>query len=183
MQPDLIAGDSLSYETDIHAYPPSQGWTAVLRLVPAAAGATPIKITATANPAADRFVWQVGPSTTANWAPGSYAWSIWVEKTGERYTQQSGRLMVAADPNTLAAGTDTRSQAQRSLDAINAMLESRASDAQLRYKIMGRELERYPLQDVLRLKAHFESAVAGEQRAAGLADPRGTSRSILVRMR
>lgn len=183
MQPDLIAGDSLHYETIIPAYPPSAGWAAVLRLVPAAAGASAIKINATAGPSGDRFVWQVGPSTTAVWTPGSYAWSIWVEKPGERYTQQSGRLFVTADPNTLAAGADTRSQAQRSLDNINAMLESRASDAQLSYQINGRELKRYPLQDLLRLKQHFEAAVASELRAAGLADPRGTARRILVRVR
>lgn len=183
MQPDLIAGDSLNYETIIAAYPPSAGWTAVLRLVPAAAGGVPIKITATANAAADRYVWQVGPNTTANWPAGAYAWAIWVEKAGERYTQQRGRLLVAANPDILAVGTDTRSQAQRSLDSINALLEGRAADAQLSYKINGRELERYPLQDLLRMKAHFESAVASEQRAAGLSDPRGTSRRILVRMR
>jgi hypothetical protein len=181
MQPDLTAGDSLNYETDIPLYPPSQGWTAVLRLVPAQVGGAAVKIPATTSPTGDRFLWQVSPAVTSLWVAGSYAWAIWVEKAGERYTQQRGRLLVTADPDTLAVGTDTRSQAQRSLDAINAMLENRASDAQLRYKINGRELERYPLQDVLRLKAHFEAAVATENRAAGLADSRGGLRRILIR--
>lgn len=183
MQPDLIAGDSLNYETTIAAYPPSAGWSAVLRLVPAAAGGTAIKFTATVNAAANLYVWQVGPTTTASWLVGAYAWAIWVEKAGERYTQQRGRLLVAANPDTLAAGTDMRSQAERGLDNINALLESRASDAQLRYKINGRELERYALQDLLRLKTMYENAVASEARAAGLEDPRGSIRRILMRIR
>lgn len=182
-QQDLIAGDTLNFETDIPDYPPSDGWTAKIRLVPEFAGGTAVTITASTSTEADRYAFQSGPGVTAAWVAGSYAWSIWVEKAGERYTRQQGRLLVKPDPSVVAAGTDTRSQAERSLDNINALLESRASDAQLRYRINGRELERYPLQDLLRLKQHFEVAVASEHRAAGLADPRGTVRKILVRTR
>lgn len=182
-QQDLIAGDTLNFETDVPDYPPSAGWAAKVRLVPEFAGGTAVTIAASTSATADRYAFQVGPVVTAAWLAGSYSWSIWVEKAGERYTRQQGRLVVKPDPSAVAAGTDARSQAERSLDSINALLENRASDAQLRYRINGRELERYPLQDLLRLKQHFETAVANERRAAGLADPRGTVRRILCRVR
>jgi len=182
MQTDLVAGDTLNYATSIPAYPPSAGWTAKLRLAPRVSGAA-TTITATTTTGSDTFTWLVGSGTTAAWVAGAYSWSVWVEKAAERYTMQHGQFTVLPDPATLAAGTDTRSQAERSLDAINAFLEGRASDAQLRYKINGRELERYPLQDVLRLKQHFETAIAGERVAKGLQGPRGGVQRILMRTR
>jgi hypothetical protein len=183
MQEQLIAGDSLNYETDIPDYPPSAGWTAVLRLVPEQAGAAAIKITATTSPTADRYAWQIGPAETAAWTPCGYSWAIWVQKAGARITRQTGRLVVRTDPDQLAPGTDGRSQAEVGLDAINALLLGRASTAQLRYKINGRELESYPLPDLMRLQKFYENQVAAEARARGLADPRGSARRILVRVR
>lgn len=180
MQQELVAGDALNYATSIPAYPPSEGWVARLRMVPRSGGAA-IAVQATAD-AEDRHAWALPKSTTAAWVAGLYSWAIWVEKGTERYTLQNGQITIKPDPETMASGTDGRSQAERSLDAINAFLEGRASDAQLRYKINGRELERYPLQDALRLRAHFERQVADERRAAGLSDGRGTVRRILVRM-
>jgi hypothetical protein len=182
MQTDLVAGDSLNYETQIVDYPPSAGWTAKLRMAPIGAGA-PVSVTANAVAETDSYRWQVGPGVTGAWSPGVYGWAIWVERAGERYTQQMGRLTVTQDPATASAGIESRSQAERSLDAINALLEGRAATAQLRYKINGRELESYPLKDLLLLKSHFEAAVANERRAQGLSDPRGGARRILVRMR
>jgi len=183
MQQELVAGDTLNFETDIADYPPSAGWSGVLRLVPEFAGAAAIVINATVSAQGDYYAWQVPPASTAGWAPGKYSWSIWVQKATERYTRQSGRIVVRINPADIAPGTDMRSQAERGLDAINALLESRASDAQLRYKINGRELERYALQDLLRLKTMYENAVASEARAAGLQDPRGSIRKILTRIR
>ncbi len=180
MQQELIAGDALNYSTSIPAYPPSAGWVAKLRLVPRAGGSAILVQAAAA--ASDAHAWSLAKTTTAAWLPGVYSWHIWVEKGSERYTLQSGQITIRPDPESLPGGADTRSQAERSLDAINAFLEGRASDAQLRYKINGRELERYPLQEVLRLRAFFESQVGQERRAAGLSDGRGTVRRIMVRM-
>lgn len=181
MQEELVAGDTLNYAATIPQYPTTDGWTTKLRLVPRVGGAA-VTVTAVVDPDAGTYVFQVPASTTASWISGAYAWSVWVEKGGERYTVQSGQLTVQADPSALAAGTDTRSQAERSLEAINGMLEGRATDATQRYMINGRELWRYTMAEILRLKQHLEMAVAGERRAAGLDDSRGTVRRILVRM-
>ena len=51
----------------------------------------------------------------------------------------------------------------------------------LRYKINGRELETYPLADLLLLERRFKAEVDGERIAAGL-QPRGGVKRILVRM-
>lgn len=181
MQSELAAGDTFNYVQDIAAYPPSAGWTAKLRFTPRSSRRPATTLTATATVGADTFTWLASAAVTAVWDAGEYSWAVWVEKAGQRYTALTGQITVLPDPSALVPGTDTRSQAARSLDAINAFLEGRASDAQLRYKINGRELERYPLQDVLRLKQHFESAVAGERLAKGLAGPRGGVQRILMR--
>lgn len=185
MQPDLISGDSLNYETTITAYPPSAGWSAVLRLVPAAAGGTPIKITAAVNAASDRYVWQVGPAVTALWVAGSYAWSIWVEKTGERYTQQSGRLVVKPDPNAVVAGAEMRTQGQRVLDALRNAWEAYATGGQFavgEYTINGRMMKYRTPAELRALINIAERDVQAEEAAAKLAMGLSPRKRFVVRM-
>jgi hypothetical protein len=181
MQSTLVAGDSVNYLAEVADYAPADGWSLRYRLAPRDGGQAPIDIAATAI--GDRFAVQVGPDVTADWAPGEYAWASWVEREGERYSIARGQLTIAPDPATLTAGADTRSGAELGLKAIEDTLAGRASDATLRYKINGRELERYSIPELLKLRDFYARQVAQERRAAGLQDSTGTIRRILVRMR
>lgn len=183
MQPQITAGDTLNFEVPVSGYASADGWALKFRLVPRASGGAPIEFTTIAGTDGAAHLVQVGASTTAAWAPGVYSWTSWVERPGERYSVSRGQVSVLPDPASQTGGYDARSQAEIALEAVNAVLQGRATDAVARYRINGREVERYSIPDLQRLRSLLEADVARERRAAGLADRTGTVQRILVRMR
>jgi hypothetical protein len=180
MQQDLIAGDSLNFLTAGGDYPASSGWELTYHLTPRGAGSN-ITITATAEGDDHRVA--VAAATTANWTAGAYGWASRVSKAGEVYTLERGQITIAANPAAIAAGTDTRSAAEVALANVQAYLRGQATAGVLRYRINGREIERYSIEELVKLEQRLTNQVAADRRAAGLDDKRGTVRRILVRMR
>ena len=172
MEDALILGDSLDFVTAVPVYPASSGYTLKYRLIPRVSGAA---ITLTATVVGDDYRVQSLPATTAAWTAGEYTWSAWVEKTGERYTVDSGTVTLKVDPGVVAA-FDGRSHARKVLDAIEAVLENRATMDQEEYAINGRSLKRTPvaqlmvMRDTYRAEAWREDAAI--KMAAGLPNPR-----------
>lgn len=164
----LIAGDSLDFVTEVPAYPASQGWTLKYRLVPrfSTPTQTPITITCSAYEV-DAYRGEAVPGTTANWIPGAYSWSSWVEKSGQRVTlEQGGELQMLPDPAAIVQGTDLRSEAEQALAAVNAILKGKATTAVESYTINGRSLKSYSLSDLMALQAKLVGDVTRERRAA-----------------
>lgn len=180
----LIAGDNLDFVTRVAAYPATDGWTLKYRLVPRFTSPTqaPIEVTAvTYDTTAYRV--QVSPSTTANWAAGTYGWASWVEQSGQRITlEQGGELTIAPDPGTATQGTDVRSPAVQALEAVNAILLNKATSGQQGYRIGDRELRSYPLPELLVLRSQLQAEVVREQRAAALAAGRPNPSRFGVRL-
>jgi hypothetical protein len=115
----IIAGDTLQFRTSVPDYPADAGYTLTYRLVPRAAGA-PIEIVATADGA--EYVVSAAASATAAWTPGEYSWHAYVEQGGARYTKGTGAVTILPDPAAIAAGTDTRTQAEIALAAAKQAL-------------------------------------------------------------
>lgn len=168
MLPVLIAGDSLHFSPKFaDSYGPADGWTLRYRLVPRDAAGTPIVLTAGAHLGRHRV--SLGASETVSWEAGSYSWAAWVEKGDQRITVAAGQCTINADPATSDEGTDTRSHARKTLDAIEAVIEKRASRDQERYTIAGRELWRTPIPQLLALRDRYAAMVAREDAAAAMA--------------
>ena len=140
-------------------------------------GPKTIDVAATSEGIGYRFA--VPGAETAEWTPGVYAYTIRATLGGDVHAVESGSITVLADLASLPDGTDTRTQNQRTLDSINAVIEKRASQDQQRYVINGRELWRTPIADLLKLRALYVGLVSQDNNAA-----RGGSRygrSIRVR--
>ena len=161
-QTKLIAGDTLNFATSVPAYPASSGWVLKYRLVPRSTG-TAVSLTSTADGDDHRIT--VAASTTATWSAGEYAWASWVEQGAEVYSIETGQLTVAPDPRAMAVGTDTRTHAERMLDAIQATLEGRATEAHSEIEINGRRLRYMPHTELLVLRDRYAWEVRS-QRAA-----------------
>ena len=173
MQDTLLAGDTLNYRADIAGYSAADGWALRLRLVPRSSAAASIEVTATQD--GDDWLVRVPAATTAGWSAGDYSWVAWVEKSSESYTIETGQINVQPNLRTMVAA-DTRSHARRTLDAVEAVIEGRASSAVAEYAIGGRSLKNTPVADLLVLRDKYRADVlredAAARSAAGLA-PRG----------
>ena len=119
-EPDLIvAGDTAKWLRSLDDYPASGSWVLSYTLVSAAQRYT---FSATAS-GADHLV-TVAATTTATWVAGTYTWRAQVSKAGEVYTVGTGSLTVRP---SFATATDGRSHARRTLEAIEAVIEGRAT--------------------------------------------------------
>lgn len=141
------------------------GWTltALLR------GPAAIDLQAVAE--AGTYSFTTKGAETANWVPGLYAVSVRVTSADDVLEIYSGQLRVLPDMAAVGAGHDPRSDNEKALDAVNAVLLNKASQDQMRYRINNRELWRTPVGDLLKLKSVYTSAVRRERKRA-----RGDSR-------
>lgn len=162
---ELIVGDRWLWKrTDLGSdYPPaSYSLKYSLRL----AGATATEIEITANESGSDYLIEVASTTTAGYTAGTYIWQAYITRTSdsERVMIASGVVDVIA--NRDASTSDPRSHARKVLDAIEAVIEGRASKDQEEYTIKDRSLKRTPLSDLLTLRNKYRAEVDAEERAA-----------------
>lgn len=103
---------------------------------------------------------------TGAWVPGVYWYSARVTKGADVFEVENGQITIAADLANATDGHDGRTHAQRTLEAIEAVIEKRASMDQERYRINNRELYRTPIGDLIKLRDLYRAEVRREQAAA-----------------
>lgn len=180
----LYAGDTLNPpRVVVSGYPPGDGWTLKYRLTPAPSNPNLQPISFDATPDGDGYLVQVGPSITSGWAAGDYGWFSWVARTGERYQVDSGQLTVAPDPATMAAGTETRSQARKVLDQLKAAYADYGATGKglvKRYTIGTRQMEFHDAAQILTQINFWTAQVAREDTAASIDSGRGNPRRLFA---
>lgn len=186
MKDTIVAGDTIDNGYVVEGFPSTDGWTLELRLIPHQNQPGTIPIHLAATPVADgSYRLQVGPSTSTGWAPGNYSLTRVVEKPGARYTLDPDpnlpkQVEIQADSET-ATTFDGRSDARRNLEAIEAFLGGRASNAVQEYEINGRRLVNYKPGELITLADYYRRQVANEDRAAKMAAGLGNPRHLYVR--
>ncbi|KVN73878.1 hypothetical protein WT15_23855 [Burkholderia stagnalis] len=103
---------------------------------------------------------QADATTTAAWPAGEYLYSVRVTSGAVVLEVASGLVTVEADLMSMQDGADARSHAQRTLDALEAVVEKRATRDQERYTINNRELWRTPIGDLLKLRDYYRAELA-----------------------
>lgn len=169
----VYAGDTVAWTKTLSEYPASL-WTLTYSLVRDGGSIT---ITATAS--GDAHAVSVAKATTATWLPAEYTWTAYVSDATNRFTVETGTIRIKANP--AAGGYDSRSQAKRTLDAVNALLEGRAGSDVSSYSIGGRSVSKMPVTELLTWKSRLEAEYAREVAADRIARGLGTGRKIVTR--
>lgn len=168
------AGDTWRWTRTLADYPASAGWALSYTLINAAA-----KITINASASGDDHAVTVSAATTAGYAAGSYDWRARVSKAGEVYTVGEGRITVR---NAFGGSTfDARSHARKTLEAIEAVIEGRASSEVSYYMIGNRQLRYMTPAELLTLRDKYRAEVAREDAAAAVAAGLPDKRRVFVR--
>jgi hypothetical protein len=154
----FTAGLTFERCVSLDCYPASAGWA----LSAALRGPAVINITATVED--DKHKLTADAATTAAWAPGRYSYIVRATKDGKVYAVETGVLEILPDLNAQTAGYDGRTHAERTLEAIEAVIEQRATMDQERYRINNRELYRTPIADLMKLRDLYRSEVQREQK-------------------
>lgn len=172
------AGDTWTWARTLPDYP-APTWELTYTVFSSAAVFT---ITATAD-GSDHLVYEA-PADTDDLIAGRYDWVAHVTDGVDRYQVGGGSLTVLPDLAD-AASYDGRSHARKMLDAINAILESRATAADLdtvRTSSGDRALET-DIAALIKLRQQYAAAVAAEDQAVRVARGEDSGRLVQVRFR
>lgn len=171
----IYAGDTLTWTRSVAEYP-AQTWTLNYALVRAGRAYT---FATTAE--GDRHLVSVAASVTALWQAGEYTLTAYVTKASERVTLP-GAVRVTVKPNPTGTAVDPRSHARRTFDAINAVIEGRATADVAAYTINGRSLTKMPIAELISLQSHYRRLVDREDAEARIARGLGSGRKIYSRI-
>lgn len=172
----LTAGDTWTWERTLADYP-APTWVLSYRLL---SQAGEIAISASAD-GSDHLV-SVAKATTAAYKAGLYKWFASVTDGTSRYQVGAGLVTVLPDPAAAGAGFDPRSHARRVLEAIEAVIEGRATKDQEEYSIGSRSLKRTPIAELLELRDRYRAEVRGEELAEGIANGQAAGQRLLARL-
>jgi len=123
-------------------------------------------ITLTGERESARHVFSANAAETATWATGEYTYFLRAVSGSDAHLIEQGGVRVLPDVSKIADGTDIRSRARKALDAIDAVLDKRATIDQKSYRINNRELERTDIKDLIALRAHYFDLVQREEAKA-----------------
>lgn len=172
----VTAGDTIRWKRSLSDYPASSGWTLKYRLINSAK-----KIDIASIASGSEHLVEISAAISAFWTPGDYDWQAYVEKAAERFTIAMGRITIKPDLAAQLTGIDTRSYSRQVLEAVQAALYGRASNAQLELEIAGRRIKYIPIEELLAFHDRFKAEVAKEESAAKIANGGGTMGRMTVR--
>lgn len=171
---EITAGDTVQWTRLAGDYP-SPAWDVSYILINSTS-----KITIDATDSGSDHLVSVDAATSTGYAAGLYQWQCYATNGVQRATIDTGEILIK--PNFFAVSTlDTRSITKRTLDAIEAVLEKRASTDQEMYAIAGRQLKRTPMPDLIMLRDKYKSMYMNEQRAEKIKNGQASGNKILVR--
>lgn len=178
---ELRAGDTWQWTKTLVDFPASAPWTLKYRFKNADGG---FAVSASAD--GDGYAVTVSAATSADLRAGVYSWFSWVENADAsvKHSVGAGTLTVLPDFRAAAADQpfDNRTHARTVLDAIEAVLEKRATLDQEGYEIAGRSLKRTPIADLIKLRQHYRAEVQAEAMAEAIRNGTGTGRKIQFRL-
>jgi len=167
------AGETWRWSRSLADYP-APTWELIYTLF--SAGGL-ITITAVAD-GTDHLV-NVAPDATAAKVAGRYDWIAQVTNSTDKFQVGSGAIDILP---AITAAYDGRSHARKMLEAINALIEQRATDGDLDLvrSTVGDRATETDLSGLMKLRQQYAAAVVAEDQSAAAA--RG-DRSSFVQMR
>lgn len=175
---ELTAGDTVQWTRSLPSFPAAAGWVLTYTLINSSG-----KISITASASGSDHAVSVPAATSGAWAAGKYQWQAYATLGTERHLVGTGTVLIK--PNFSVATTyDGRSHARKVLEAIEAALESRATNDQLDIlttsfgdRSVGRDKSR-----LLELRDRYRREVRAEEDAERAAQGLPTRNKILVRL-
>jgi hypothetical protein len=174
------AGDRLQWRrTDLSDFPATT-WSLAYYLRSSAGGGN-IDIAATTD--GTSFSIDVSPTESGSFIPATYYWTAFVSKSGDRKLIGQGRIEILTNPVDVTGPSDGRTHARKTLDAIEAVIEKRATSDQQRYvfQAVGRSVDKMPIADVLKFRDYYAGIVLAEEQQERVARGESSGRNIYVR--
>jgi len=176
-EPDTItAGSNAIWIKSLPDTTPEDGWDLKYYLNNTT---TKIAIPSTDN-LDSRFKVNELAATTTDYAIGEYEMRGFVTKGSDVFECFVGSIEILGDP-IAGSGTDLRSFAKKTLDALEANIEKRASRSDQEYSIEGRSLKRMSMEELQQAYTFWKTEYAKEILSQKIKDGCPNPRKIKAR--
>lgn len=171
----ITAGLSYSWTKSLSSYLASAGWSLAYSIVN---GSSQYTVEATAD--GDDFAVEITRADSVKYAEGLYRLIGYVDDGTARHQVYCSDLVVNPDFTKVA---ELRSYAEKTLEAIEALLANAATKDQASVMVDGQTLARRSYADLIMLRDRLRREVAAERRAAKAASGIGHSGRVRLRFR
>ncbi|MFZ5697759.1 MAG: hypothetical protein ACOY9J_03400 [Pseudomonadota bacterium] len=179
---ELVIGDRWAWKrSDLSSDYPLDSYS--LSYAISKQGTTSTIVTLTATESGSDYLIEVASATTATYTAGTYNWQAYITRSSDSARHSIGHGTFRVLSNLSASTADPRTHVKKTLDAIEAVIEGRASIDQMGYTIQGRTLQKTPIPDLLLLRDKYKTEYARELDAERLAQGRAPRNRLLTRFR
>jgi hypothetical protein len=176
----VFSGTTWQWTVDVPEYSAANGWS-LKYICTNADGAFDFSDDGTATSTV--FSVNLDAATTAAFTAGSYIWQLFATDGTDTVFVSSGPLEVVADITDGSTAHDARSHVKKTLDALEAVIEDKASKDQLSHSIAGRSLTRFSPEELIKWRAKYAAYYREELVAARVAAGRGNPNIIKATFR
>lgn len=176
---ELRAGLTWQWRREDLSDHPASAWTLTYYFKKTGSSGANFNIVAAAD--GDHYAIEVAKGTTAGYTAGDYTWVAVVDDGTDAFEIDRGTLKLLPRYDQ-AANLDDRTHARKVLEAIEAVIENRATKDQQEYSIAGRKLVRMPVQELMALRDKYRAEVYSEQLGERARNGQGTAK-LVVKLR
>lgn len=181
MEPvEVFAGATWAWNITVPDYSAADGWS--LQYICTNAS-NAFDFTDDGSASGTAFTIEVDAATTAGFTAGDYTWQLFAVNGTDKRFINSGALTVRENIMDGATALDSRSHVKKTLDALEAVIEGKASKDQMSHSIAGRSLTRMSPDELLKWRRQYRSEYQQELAAAQVASGRGNPNSIKTTFR
>ena len=142
---------------------------------------THANFTITASASGDDYVVEVASATTATYTKGNYNWVSYITRSSDSARIKIGEGFTEIEDNFATTSTSVRSHAKKVLDAIEAVIENRASMDQSSMSIAGRSLSRLSIDELMTFRDRYRAEYLKEVKRARIKNKKPSGNIIGVK--
>ena len=141
-------------------------------------GSTASNFTLTATESGDEYI--ISTSSTTSYTVGNYNWISYITRSSDSARVKLEEGYVEIQDNYATTSASVRSHAKKVLDAIEAVIENRASMDQQSMSIAGRSLSRMSINDLMTFRDRYKAEYLKEVKIARIKNGLGSGNTIKV---
>ena len=182
-EPDLlVVGDRWMWRRpDLVADYPTADYALTYEFHEDSGGGGSHKFTITATETTTDYIVEIASATTASYSAGEYNWYAFITRSSDSQRIAVDEGHTKLELNFANTNADNRSHAKKVLDAIQAVLENRASQDQMSYSIAGRSLSRMSIDDLMRFRDRYRAEYNKEIKQKRIKNKQDTGNTIKAR--
>ena len=139
-------------------------------------GSTASNFTLTATEANDEYI--ISTTSTTSYTAGNYNWIAYIQRSSDSARIKIGEGFTEIQQNYATTTASVRSHAKVVLDAIEAVIENRATIDQSSMSIAGRSLSRMSVDELMTFRNTYKAEYLKEVKMARIKNGHGSGNTV-----